>query len=190
MENISNNINSNCLRYCNLFFYSIAFFSCTTTTSTQLGELGVAMERFVFSKLQENIRMIDNPSNSHIVQMRPRSVNDIRGVEGTFNLVSDLKKDDGKELRATNGDITYEMDFSAIINVESSYFDNVVTNETDIDFWGVNFHYSSTSEVTPEQYIFIKGVAYYELKESGWVFKDFIVVSAQPTAKDKISDLK
>lgn len=82
------------------------------------------------------------------------------------------------------------MDFEGIVNVESPYDERVVTNETTIDFWGVPYHYNSNSEVTPAKYLFIKGVAYYERKESGWVLKNFKVTDAKSTDKDKIADLK
>lgn len=178
-----------------VYFVSILPFglcSCTNNNSVQLGLLGKAIQKEIYEKTQENIHLLDEPDV--YIPMRPLFVNDIPGVKGEFFYpLTDLKKVDGKELKSQSGEITYEMDFKAIANIESPYSD--ANKISSINFWGVTYQYNNeymkeldklTPTVSPTKYLFIQGIAYFELKESGWNLKYFDVLSAETINTDKI----
>ena len=52
-------------------------------------------------------------------------------------------------------------------------------------FGGFNYYYDEKG-THPFRYILIQGIAYFERKESGWVFKEFNVRRAEQTNSDKI----
>ncbi|HOZ95758.1 MAG TPA: hypothetical protein PKY86_05940 [Niabella sp.] len=177
-----------CFYVCSFFFTLFvvnSLSSCSNSDSDKLGKLGSAIDDFAEGKLKENIHFIRDP-NSTIFSSGERAIRRIKGVkpEGReyFTLLSDLKKIDGKTLTDARGSNKYEMDFKAVVNVEAG---STSIYPCSINFWGFNYYYDEKG-THPFRYILIQGIAYFERKESGWVFKEFNVRRAEQTNSDKI----